>query len=93
MEGYHQFCLAEGKRPTTIQWYTGKLRVFQRYLADNGISTDAADMTTTRPRAFLGHLRENVNDDRHYPGEPTRDISLSAMTTQGCAWMLKVFFS
>jgi len=32
LEGFRLYCLAEGKRPTTIRWYMGKLETFIRYL-------------------------------------------------------------
>ncbi len=32
LEGFRLYCLADGKRTTTIRWYRGKLKIFLRYL-------------------------------------------------------------
>jgi len=93
MEGYRLFCLAEGKQPTTIRWYMGKLRVLRQYLVDNGVPTDTVNITTTHLRAFMVHLREEVRADQHNPWKPTRDAPLSPKTIQGYARTLKAFFS
>lgn len=31
VEGFRLYCLAEGKRPTTIRWYMGKPTIFLEY--------------------------------------------------------------
>ena len=93
VQGFRLYCLAEGKQPTTIRWYLGKLAVFQQYLQDNGLSTMAEEITLAHLRAFLVHLREDVRADEHNPMKPTRDVRLSANTIQGYARTLKAFFS
>lgn len=70
VEGYRVYCLAEGKSPKTIRWYLGKLRIFQEYLAAQGIPLDAAAVTSAHLRAFLVHLREDVRADAHTPSSP-----------------------
>jgi hypothetical protein len=65
-EGFRLYCLAEGKQPTTIRWYMGKLRVFRRYLQMSGYPTDVTLITSTHLRAFLVHLREEVKADPGY---------------------------
>ncbi|NLF00614.1 MAG: site-specific integrase [Anaerolineales bacterium] len=92
-EGYRVYCLAEGKSPKTIRWYLGKLRIFQEYLTAQGIPLDAAAVTTAHLRAFLVHLREDVQADAHNPLKPTRDAPLAAGTIQGYARTLKAFFA
>ena len=92
-EGYHLYCLADGKQPTTIRWYMGKLGVFRDFLATRGYPTDAAQLTATHVRAFLVYLREDVRADENNPHKPTRDASLSPKTIQGYARTLKAFFS
>ena len=93
IEGYQLYCLAEGKRPMTIRWYITKLQLFERYLQDQGWSTDVRELTTTQLRAFLVHLRENVKADENNPMKPTRDRALSGYTIQGYARTLKAFCS
>ena len=93
MEGYRLFCLAEGKQPTTIRWYLGKLRILRRYLAKNDLPSDMAEVTTTHLRAFLVHLRENVRADENNPAKPAQEANLSSKTIQGYARTLKAFFS
>ncbi len=92
-EGFRLYCLAEGKQPTTIRWYMGKLRVFRRYLQVSGYPTDATLITSTHLRAFLVHLREEVKADQNNPAKPTQDTALSPKTIQGYARTLKAFFS
>ena len=92
-EGYRIYCQAEGKSPRTIRWYLGKLRIFRDYLHEQGLPTDAAELTTTHLRAFLVHLRENVKADELNPQKPTRDAPLAGGTIQGYARTLKAFFA
>jgi len=93
LEGFRLYCLAEGKRPTTIRWYMGKLKIFLEYLQTQELPTDAAKLTTTHLRAFLVHLRENVKADENNPMKPARKRGLSPKTIQGYARTLKAFFS
>jgi len=93
LEGFRLSCLAEGKRPTTICWYMGKLKIFLRYLQVQTLPTDAAELTTTHLRAFLVHPRENVKADENNPMKPARKRSLSPKTIQGYARTLKAFTS
>jgi len=37
IEGFHLYCIAEGKRSTTIRWYLSKIRVFLQYLTANDL--------------------------------------------------------
>ncbi len=92
-EGFRLYCLAEGKQPTTIRWYMGKLRVFRRYLQTSGYPTNATLITSTHLRAFLVHLREEIKADENNPSNPTQDTALSPKTIQGYARTLKAFFS
>jgi site-specific recombinase XerD len=93
LEGYRLYCIAEGKSPTTIRWYQGKLGLFANYLKEQGLSTDVTETTTTHLRAFLVHLMEDVKVDQNNPRKPTQDRSLSGKTIQGYARTLKAFFS
>ncbi len=92
-EGFRLYCMAEGKSPRTIRWYLGKLDIFQNYLVEHGLPTDAGDITTTHLRGFLVHLKEHVRADQNNPHKPTRDASLSDKTIQGYARTLKAFFT
>jgi site-specific recombinase XerD len=93
IEGFRLYCLAEGKQPTTIRWYMGKLNIFQRYLKDHDLPTDASQITTTHLRQFLVYLKTQVRADEHNPHKPARDEGLSPQTIQGYARTLKAFFS
>ena len=93
LEGYRLCCVAEGKSPATIRWYMGKLRIFKRYLEDNGFPTDVSRITTGHIRAFLAHLRSDVKADENNPNKPIRDQPLSPRTIQGYARTLKAFYS
>jgi site-specific recombinase XerD len=93
MEGFRLYCLAEGKRSTTIRWYMGKLAIFERYLLRNGFPTDVTAITVNHLRAFLAHLRDEVAADENNPHKPTRDVGLSPLTIQGHGRTLKAFFS
>lgn len=93
MKGFRLCCLAEGKSPTTIRWYMGKLNVFLRYLQGQGFPADVCRLTTTHLRAFLAHLRENVKADENNPMKPAQTKGLSLRTIQGYARTLKAFFS
>ena len=93
MEGFHLYCLAEGKQATTIRWYLGKLRILLQYLTTSDLPTDAADLTTTHLRAFLVHLMEDVKADENNPMKPAQEAGLSPKTIQGYARTIKAFFS
>jgi integrase/recombinase XerD len=92
-EGFRLYCMAEGKSPRTIRWYLGKLDIFQKYLVEHGLPTDAGEVTTTHLRGFLVHLKQNVRADQNNPRKPTRDVDLSDKTIQGYARTLKAFFT
>ena len=93
MEGFRLYCLAEGKQATTIRWYLGKLSIFLRFLHDEGLPTEACELSTTHLRAFLVHLRQNVKADENNPMKPAQTKDLSGKTIQGYARTLKAFFS
>jgi len=93
IEGFHLYCIAEGKQSTTIRWYLGKLRIFLQYLTSNDLPIDTGDLTTTHLRAFLVHLIENVKADENNPMKPTQEAGLSPKTIQGYARTIKAFFS
>ena len=93
LEGFRLFCLAEGKQATTVRWYLGKLQIFLRYLQEQGLPTDVAELTTTHLRGFLVYMREDVKADQNNPMKPTQDKGLSPKTIQGYARTLKAFFS
>lgn len=93
LEGFRLYCLAEGKQPTTILWYMGKLKIFLRYLQTEGLPLDAGELTITHLRAFLVHLKENVKADENNPMKPERERSLSPQTIQSYARTPKAFFS
>ncbi len=93
VEGFRLYCLAEGNQPTTIRWYMGKLDIFQRYLKDHHLPTNASQITTTHLRRFLVHLQTVGKADQHNPHKPTREEGLFPQTIQGYARTLKAFFS
>ena len=66
MDGFRLYCLAEGKRSTTIRWYIGKLTIFERYLLSNDSPTDVTEITVNHLRAFLAYLRDEVAADDHW---------------------------
>ncbi len=92
-EAFRLYCLVEGKQPTTILWYMGKLKIFLRYLQTEDLPLDAGELTITHLRAFLVHLKENVKADENNPMKPERERGLSPQTIQGYARTLKAFFS
>lgn len=79
-EGFRLYCLAEGKQPTTILWYMGKLKIFLRYLRTEDLPLDAGELTVTHLRAFLVHLKENVKPDQNNPMKPERERGLLLKT-------------
>ena len=93
IQGFRIYCLAEGRQPTTIRWYLGKLEILNQYFEQQGFPTDAAQITTTHLRAFLVHLRENVRADENNPMKPAKEQGISPKTIQGYARTLKAFFS
>lgn len=56
IEGFHLYCLAEGKRPKMISWYIPKLHYLRDYLRRNNMPTNPTLITTNYLRAFLVHL-------------------------------------
>lgn|GEM_PF-3216121 len=58
IQGFRLYCLAEGRRPSTIRWYMGKLRIFLQWLEDNHVPLDAELLRVDHLRSFMAYLRE-----------------------------------
>jgi len=93
MAGYRLFCLAEGKRRRTIEWYESKLAIFQGYLRKRDLPTDAEQITIHHLRSFLIYLREEVRKGQNHPLKPIQEGGLSAQTIRGYARALRPFFN
>lgn len=93
LQGFHLYCIAEGKSPTTIRWYMGKLRCFLQYLRMNDLPTDLQEINANHLRSFIVHLQTEVRADENNPRKPAREEGLSPYTIQGYARTLKAFFS
>ena len=48
---------SEGKLARTVEWYSRVLRLFQRYLEEQGHSTDLGALTLELVRDFVLYLR------------------------------------
>lgn len=92
IQGFRLYCLAEGRRPSTIRWYMGKLHIFSRWLEDDGAPLDAELLRVNHLRSFMAYLRE-VKADANNPYKSSRSASLSSRTIQGYARTLRAFFS
>ena len=92
IRGFRLYCLAEGRRPSTIRWYMGKLRIFLKWLEDNHCPLDAELLRVDHLRSFMAHLRE-VKAGANSPYKPSSSTSLSSQTIQGYARTLRAFFS
>lgn len=92
LEGFRLYCLAEGRQPSTIRWYMGKLHIFLRWLEDSHCSLDAEMLRIQHLRTFMAHLRE-MKAEANNPYKPSRSASLSSRTIQSYARTLRAFFS
>jgi integrase/recombinase XerD len=85
--------MADGKSPQTTPWYLGKLRIFGRYLENNGYPTELREITTAHIRPFLVHLHSEVEADQHNPSKHGKVEPLSGLAIQGYVRTLKAFYS
>ena len=66
IQGFRLYCLAEGRRPSTIRWYMGKLHIFSKWLGNNHGPLDAELLRIQHLRSFMAYLRE-VKADANNP--------------------------
>jgi len=92
IQGFRLYCLAEGRRPSTIRWYMGKLHIFLKWLEDTHCPLDAELFRVDHLRSFMAHLR-GVKADELNPHKPAANRPLSPHTIRGYAQVLKAFFS
>ena len=93
IEGFHLYCLAEGKAPKTISWYIPKLVYLKEYLEESGLPTDATQITVSHLRTFIVYLQTEVRVGQNNPYRPTTDKPLSPRTLAGYTRVLKLFFN
>ena len=92
IKGFRLYCLAEGRRPSTIRWYMGKLQIFLKWLDSSDGPLDAQLLDVNHLRSFIVYLRE-VKAGANNPYKPSSSASLSSRTIQGYARTLRAFFS
>jgi len=93
IEGFHLYCVAEGKRPKTISWYLPKLQYLRDYLRRNDMPTNPTLITTNHLRAFLVHLSTEVTKGQNHPLKPITNKPISPFTVAAYARTVKAFFS
>ncbi len=97
LAGFRLHCVAEGKSSRTVEWYEHKLRIFASYVEDQYGVDDPAAVQPDHIRAFLVHMREDVQANELNPHRPVEDRPLSAYTVQGyhraikccCNWLVR----
>ncbi len=92
IKGFRLYCLAEGRRPSTIRWYMGKLQIFLKWLDGSDGPLDAQLLDVNHLRSFIVYLRE-VKAGANNPYKPSSSASLSSRTIQGYARTLRALFS
>jgi integrase/recombinase XerD len=91
LAGFRLHCVAEGKSSRTVEWYEHKLRIFANYVEDQYSVDDPAAVEPDQIRAFLVHMREDVQANELNPHRPAEDRPLSAFTVQGYHRAIKCF--
>jgi len=91
--GFRLHCVAEGKSPKTTQWYGHKLRIFGEYLDEQCAVADPGVATADQVRAFLAHMREDVQVGELNPHRKTGEKNLSPQTVQGYYRAIRAFYS
>ncbi|MFC2031980.1 tyrosine-type recombinase/integrase [Chloroflexota bacterium] len=86
IQGFRLSCQAEGKSPKTVEWYTGFLMRFMRFLESNGFPVTLNIISRDNIRAFILYLQAEARTP--HKGKP-----LSGFTIQGYVRTLKSFFS
>lgn len=86
IEGFRISCQTENKSPKTIEWYTGFLSRFSRFLQSNNHPTKVAEISRSHVRSFILYLQQEAKT-------PHTAKPLSSSTVQGYARTLKVFFA
>jgi len=83
---------SEGKSARTVEWYSRVLRLFQRYLEEQGHSTDLGALTLDLVRDFVLYLQTRRKWDNH-PFIPSPGGNLAAISVNNYVRGLRAFFS
>ncbi|MCX6000267.1 MAG: phage integrase N-terminal SAM-like domain-containing protein [Chloroflexi bacterium] len=86
VDGFKLSCLAEGKSPKTIEWYTAFLGRFRRFLVRCAMPTTAGHIDRNHVRAFIRYLQTEAR-------VPRKNVPPSPSTVQGYVRTLNAFFS
>ena len=92
-DGFHLYCLAEGKARKTVRWYIPKLVYLKEYLEDNGLPTDVSRITINHLREFVVHLQTEVTVGQNNSYQPATDKPLSPLTVDGYVPMFRLFLN
>jgi site-specific recombinase XerD len=83
---------SEGKSARTVEWYTRVLRFYQRYLEEQGHSTELGALTLDVVREFVLYLQTRRKWDGH-PYIPSPGGNLAAISVNNYIRGLRAFFS
>ncbi len=86
IQGFTLSCQTEGKSSRTIEWYVSFLERFYRFLRENNLPVDVADIDKDHIRSFIRYLQTEAV-------VPRKNIRLSPATVQGYVRTLKAFFA
>jgi site-specific recombinase XerD len=85
-------CMAEGKSPKTIEWYSSNLKRFSHYLGESTPGISVEEIGVAEARGFIYHLQREVR--RWEERTDVRDDKpLSAHSVQVYARTIKAFWS
>lgn len=84
--------VVDGKSPRTIRWYSDILKLFLRYLKENGQANVIDSFDIENARKYVLYLRSRNKFDRH-PYTPQQPSLLSPQTVRGHIRGLKAFSS
>ncbi len=75
-ESFHRSLLAENKSPMTVKAYMEALRLFDHYVADNGMPREALNLRREHVEAFiadvLAHWKPSTASNRYRSLQPPR---------------------
>ena len=84
--------VADGKSESTITWYEDILKLFSRYLKENGHSNSIDEFNIENAREYVLYLRSR-NKFGKYANTQVQHTGLSPKTVRGHIRWLKVFSS
>ncbi len=90
LEGYSLCSLSEGKNPNHIALVTTSVKLMSRFLAANGLPTDAMEIDVPDVRSFIRYLQTTPRF-AHHPFTRAQDGGLSGHTINAYMRSIRAF--